>query len=95
MYLGAIAIVAMLWLYLRGSRNEWGLATAMIACGVLFTVNPGRLVEAVTEKLAAGEQTVLLMNRRGFSSSVACRSCGERIDRLRVSRLEVRQGRDV
>lgn len=39
-----------------------------------------RLVEAVTEKLDAGEQTVLLMNRRGFSSSVACRACGHRIE---------------
>ena len=38
-----------------------------------------RLVEAVNEKLEAGEQTILLMNRRGFSSSVACRSCGERV----------------
>jgi primosomal protein N' (replication factor Y) len=39
-----------------------------------------RLVEEVQGKLAAGEQTILLMNRRGFSSSVACRSCGERIE---------------
>lgn len=39
-----------------------------------------RLVEAINEKLDAGEQTVLLMNRRGFSSSVACRSCGHRME---------------
>ena len=38
-----------------------------------------RLVEAVQAKLEAGEQVMLLMNRRGFSSAVACRSCGERI----------------
>jgi primosomal protein N' (replication factor Y) len=38
-----------------------------------------KLVSAVTEKLAAGEQAMLLMNRRGFSASVACRSCGERV----------------
>lgn len=38
-----------------------------------------RLIEAVQTKLQNGEQTVLLMNRRGFSSSVACRACGERI----------------
>jgi primosomal protein N' (replication factor Y) len=37
------------------------------------------LVEAVQAKLEAGEQVVLLMNRRGFSSAVACRSCGERL----------------
>ncbi len=39
-----------------------------------------RLVEVVQAKLEAGEQTVLLMNRRGFSASVACRSCGERVE---------------
>ena len=38
-----------------------------------------RLVETVTERLEHGEQTMLLLNRRGFSSFVACRSCGERI----------------
>jgi primosomal protein N' (replication factor Y) len=39
-----------------------------------------RIVDAVQEKLEAGEQAMLLMNRRGFSSSVSCRSCGERIE---------------
>lgn len=38
-----------------------------------------RLVEAVTQKLAAKEQVMLLMNRRGFSSFVACRACGHRV----------------
>ncbi|HLG97714.1 MAG TPA: primosomal protein N' [Bryobacteraceae bacterium] len=38
-----------------------------------------RLVETVTERLEHGEQTMLLLNRRGFSSFVACRSCGERV----------------
>ena len=38
-----------------------------------------RLVEMVTERLQRGEQTMLLLNRRGFSSFVACRSCGERV----------------
>jgi primosomal protein N' (replication factor Y) (superfamily II helicase) len=38
-----------------------------------------RIVDAVQAKLEAGEQAMLLMNRRGFSSSVSCRSCGERI----------------
>jgi primosomal protein N' (replication factor Y) len=37
------------------------------------------LLDAVTERLANGEQTMLLMNRRGFSSFAACRSCGERV----------------
>ncbi len=38
-----------------------------------------RLREAIAAKLEAGEQTILLMNRRGFSSAVSCRSCGERL----------------
>jgi primosomal protein N' (replication factor Y) len=38
-----------------------------------------RLREALATKLEAGEQTILLMNRRGFSSAVSCRSCGEKL----------------
>ncbi|HYL34416.1 MAG TPA: primosomal protein N' [Bryobacteraceae bacterium] len=38
-----------------------------------------RLVETIAERLERGEQTMLLLNRRGFSSFVACRSCGERL----------------
>lgn len=38
-----------------------------------------RLLSAIGERLASGEQTMLLLNRRGFSSFVTCRSCGERI----------------
>jgi len=38
-----------------------------------------RLVESIAERLERREQTMLLLNRRGFSSFVACRSCGERI----------------
>jgi primosomal protein N' (replication factor Y) len=38
-----------------------------------------RLTEAIAHRLDNGEQTMLLLNRRGFSSFVACRSCGERI----------------
>ena len=43
------------------------------------TVFSRRLVDAVQEKLQAGEQSMLLMNRRGFSSALACRGCGERV----------------
>ena len=39
-----------------------------------------RLSDMVTTRLANGEQTMLLLNRRGFSSFVACRACGERIE---------------
>ncbi|MDX2268723.1 MAG: primosomal protein N' [Bryobacter sp.] len=38
-----------------------------------------RMVDAVREKLAAKEQAMLLMNRRGFSSFCLCRSCGYRV----------------
>jgi primosomal protein N' (replication factor Y) len=44
-----------------------------------------RLVETVTERLERGEQTMLLLNRRGFSSFVACRSCGERVQCVNCS----------
>ncbi|HYL76548.1 MAG TPA: primosomal protein N' [Bryobacteraceae bacterium] len=39
-----------------------------------------RLVETIAERLEKGEQTMLLLNRRGFSSFVACRSCGEKLE---------------
>ena len=35
------------------------------------------LLEAVTETHARGEQVIILLNRRGFSQFVLCRSCGE------------------
>jgi primosomal protein N' (replication factor Y) len=39
-----------------------------------------RLVETIAERLEHHEQTMLLLNRRGFSSFVACRACGERLE---------------
>jgi primosomal protein N' (replication factor Y) len=44
-----------------------------------------RLLTAIGEKLSAGEQVMLLHNRRGFSSFVACRSCGERVQCVNCS----------
>jgi primosomal protein N' (replication factor Y) len=38
-----------------------------------------KLIEAIAQRLENREQTMLLLNRRGFSSFVACRACGERI----------------
>lgn len=38
-----------------------------------------RLITAIKEKLDSREQVMLLMNRRGFSSFVTCRACGERL----------------
>ncbi|MBI3682143.1 MAG: primosomal protein N' [Acidobacteria bacterium] len=37
------------------------------------------LLDGIGVKLEAGEQVMVLLNRRGFSSFAACRSCGERI----------------
>lgn len=37
------------------------------------------LVEAIEETHAKGEQSIILLNRRGFSQFVLCRSCGETI----------------
>ncbi|HET6845124.1 MAG TPA: primosomal protein N' [Candidatus Angelobacter sp.] len=36
-----------------------------------------QLTEEVSERLARGEQALVLLNRRGYSSVVLCRSCGE------------------
>ena len=39
-----------------------------------------RLKDAVAERLKSGEQVMLLLNRRGFSSFVTCRACGWRME---------------
>ncbi|MGB8509930.1 MAG: primosomal protein N', partial [Pyrinomonadaceae bacterium] len=38
-----------------------------------------RLLEAIEETYTRGEQSIILLNRRGYSSFVLCRSCGERM----------------
>jgi primosomal protein N' (replication factor Y) len=38
------------------------------------------LIRAIAERLENGEQTMLMLNRRGFSSFVACRACGYRLE---------------
>jgi primosomal protein N' (replication factor Y) len=44
-----------------------------------------KLVGAIRERLANGEQTMLLLNRRGFASFLACRACGERLQCVNCS----------
>ncbi len=38
-----------------------------------------KLLEEMRQRLAKNEQTMLLLNRRGFSSFMVCRACGERL----------------
>lgn len=40
------------------------------------TLSP-QLIEAIEEAHAKGEQSIILLNRRGFSQFVLCRTCGE------------------
>jgi primosomal protein N' (replication factor Y) len=40
------------------------------------TVFGQRLEESIRARLAAGEQTILFLNRRGYSSFLLCRDCG-------------------
>jgi primosomal protein N' (replication factor Y) len=44
-----------------------------------------KMVDAVTARMENGEQTIILLNRRGFSSFVACRACGERVNCVNCS----------
>ncbi len=44
-----------------------------------------KLIEAIGERLNNGEQSMLLLNRRGFSSFVVCRECGERMQCVNCS----------
>ncbi|HEY3840774.1 MAG TPA: primosomal protein N' [Bryobacteraceae bacterium] len=43
------------------------------------------LVDAMHSKIEIGEQIMLMLNRRGFSTFVACRSCGERVNCVNCS----------
>jgi primosomal protein N' (replication factor Y) len=44
-----------------------------------------KLLDALAKRLENGEQTIVLLNRRGFSSFVACRACGERVQCVNCS----------
>ena len=43
------------------------------------------LVDAMRAKIEVGEQIMLMLNRRGFSTFVACRACGERVQCVNCS----------
>ena len=44
-----------------------------------------KLIEAIGARLENREQAIILLNRRGFSSFVACRACGERVQCINCS----------
>lgn len=55
----------------RKQRRESGAGHSPDA-GILGS----RLVKAVQQRIERGEQTILLLNRRGYASFVQCRECG-------------------
>jgi primosomal protein N' (replication factor Y) len=44
------------------------------------TILSRRLLDALRERLERGEQSIVLLNRRGFSTFVLCRACGKPIE---------------
>lgn len=54
------------------SRESAGLSESMLISA--------ELQEAIQERLSKDEQTVLLLNRRGYSNFMQCRECGEVIN---------------
>jgi primosomal protein N' (replication factor Y) len=72
------------YLHLPERIGSSGLANAEIVdmrevfrqAGKDVTFSP-QLLESIRETHAKGEQTIILLNRRGFSQFVLCRSCGE------------------
>jgi primosomal protein N' (replication factor Y) len=53
-----------------------------------------QLLEAIEKRLAAREQTMLLLNRRGFSSFMVCRACGEKLHCANCSLVLTHHKRD-
>ena len=49
------------------------------------TVLSRRLLRALQDRIEKGEQSLILLNRRGFSTFVLCRACGESIGCRRCS----------
>src|SRR5215472_8437747 len=64
-----VELVDMRLEFQRESRSSDGLGDAQ-----LFS---RQLIREVSDRLERGEQAMILFNRRGYSSIVLCRSCGE------------------
>ena len=54
-------------------RDEWAAAGADVTLSRF-------LIDGIEQRLAAGEQALVLLNRRGISSAVLCRQCGSTIE---------------
>jgi len=72
------------WLRLAGRHGAARLPEIDLVDLREIPPEPGRwlsppLVEGMGETLAAGEQTLLFLNRRGYAPLVLCRACGERL----------------
>jgi primosomal protein N' (replication factor Y) (superfamily II helicase) len=57
----------------RKRQREAVTSSTRESAGILSDV----LVERVHDRLRRGEQTILLLNRRGYSAFVQCRDCGQ------------------
>jgi primosomal protein N' (replication factor Y) len=68
------------WLRLRNRVGPLGLARVHLIDRrkqkVPTAILTPPLVEAIGERLGRKEQTVLLLNRRGYATSLVCRECG-------------------
>jgi len=53
-----------------------------------------RMLDAINQRLENGEQTIVLLNRRGFATFVACRACGHRIQCINCSLTLTHHRRD-
>ncbi len=68
------------WLRLRTRVGPMGLARVHIIDRkkqkVPTAILTPPLIESIAERLSRKEQTVLLLNRRGYATSLVCRECG-------------------
>lgn len=60
----------------QGAQGPTGRAEGAARVGGARPVLSEPLVAAIRERLERGEQTILLLNRRGYSTFVQCRDCG-------------------
>uniref|UniRef100_UPI0035B19AAB primosomal protein N' n=1 Tax=Phenylobacterium sp. TaxID=1871053 RepID=UPI0035B19AAB len=72
------------WLRLTARHGEALLPDISLIDLKATPPEPGRwlsppLVRAMEETLAAGEQTLLFLNRRGYAPLVLCKACGEKL----------------